>query len=79
MLTRAPGIEPVGRRCEAPGSSSKSESMLDLRQYLGDAVYVDLDNGMIRLTTEDGVSVTNEIFLEPFVYEALVKWVERLR
>lgn len=44
------------------------------KSYLGDGVYVEAVNGMVRLTTEDGISVTNEIFLEPEVFQALVKW-----
>jgi len=47
------------------------------KTYLGDGVYAEMTNGMIRLTTEDGVSVTNEVFLELSVYDALQKYVER--
>ena len=48
--------------------------------YVGDAVYVQvLRTGMIRLTTEDAVSVTNEIFLEPAVYGALIERVAELK
>jgi hypothetical protein len=46
------------------------------KTYLGDSVYADTDSGMIKLTTENGVEVTNTIFLEPEVYNSLVAWVE---
>jgi hypothetical protein len=48
-----------------------------MKQYLGDGVYVSESDGMIRLTTEDGINITNEIFLEEDVYWALRKFVER--
>jgi hypothetical protein len=34
---------------------------------------------MIWLTTENGISVTNQIALEPEVYARLVEYVDRLR
>jgi len=46
--------------------------------YLGDSVYAEVRNGMIVLTTEDGVSVSNEICLEMYVYQALVRFVTDL-
>lgn len=50
------------------------------KQYLGDAVYADLDEWRrIVLTTENGISATNTIVLEPEVYTALLAWVENLR
>lgn len=49
------------------------------KQYLGDGVYVDFDGYMLILTTEDGIRVLNEIFLEPEVYNNLVKYVEELK
>jgi hypothetical protein len=47
------------------------------KQYLGDGVYVETDecNGVI-LTTENGLEVTNRIFLNSMVYRDLVKYVE---
>lgn len=51
---------------------------MDTRKtYLGDAVYVEHEAGMIKLTTENGISVTNTIYLEPRVWAALLKWVEQ--
>lgn len=47
------------------------------KAYLGDGVYVELENGMIKLTAEDGIRATDTIYLEPEVYRALVNWVDR--
>lgn len=49
------------------------------KTYLGDGVYVSraLDGGL-TLTTEDGISTTNVIHLEPEVLMALVRLVERM-
>ncbi len=58
---------------------------MNLKQYLGDGVYVDFDAdlGAFVLTTEDGISVTNRIVLEAEVWAALddfVQWIiARLR
>ena len=50
-----------------------------MKQYLGDAVYVNFDGYALTLTTEDGISISNAIVLEPEVYRALVEYVDRLR
>ena len=52
--------------------------MKDGDEYIGDGVYVTVENGMIKLYTHDGRGETNTIFLEPEVYTALVKWHTRL-
>jgi len=45
--------------------------------YIGDGVYVEMDQyGDLVLTTEDGISVTNRIILEPGVWRALVMYAE---
>lgn len=49
-----------------------------VKQYLGDAVYVDYDGYDLILTTEDGLSTTNRIVLEPNVYRALLDYVTGL-
>lgn len=46
------------------------------KRYLGDAVYVEVENGMFKLTTEDGLRATNTIFLEPEVYRSFVDFAE---
>lgn len=45
------------------------------KTYLGDSVYAEMDNGMIKLTTENGFGPNNTIYLEPEVYQNLVEWV----
>lgn len=49
------------------------------KAYLGDGCYVRFDGYALWLTTEDGISVQNEICLEPEVYGALVEYVAALR
>jgi hypothetical protein len=46
-----------------------------MKTYLGDGVYADIENNMVKLTTEDGISVGNVIYLESEVYDALVNFV----
>ncbi len=50
-----------------------------MRHYIGDGVYLTIDGPIVELATEDGVSVTNHIVLEPEVYAALIATVERAR
>jgi hypothetical protein len=38
-----------------------------LKTYLGDGVYAEIGHGELILTTENGISVTNRIVLEPEV------------
>lgn len=45
--------------------------------YIGDAVYAVFDGGGITLTTEDGIRVTNSIYLEMEVILALQEYIER--
>lgn len=40
--------------------------------YLGDGAYAEFGGYDIRITTEDGVSVTNEVFLGPREIVALI-------
>ena len=47
------------------------------KEYLGDGVYVEVENGGLALTTENGIEVTNTIFLEVEVYRALMNYFER--
>lgn len=46
------------------------------KEYLGDSVYAEIENGMVKLTTENGFGPSNEIFLEPEVINALNRYVE---
>jgi len=46
----------------------------EAKQYLGDAVYCGFDGHYIILTTEDGRTVQNKIFLEPKVLKCLIDY-----
>ena len=48
------------------------------KEYLGDGVYVDQNavSGALVLTTEDGYSTTNVIYLEPEVLDALLRYLK---
>lgn len=52
--------------------------MSELKDYIGDGVYADLVNGVIRITTENGIEATNTIYLEPAVFEALKRYADRV-
>ncbi len=48
------------------------------KTYLGDSVYVEEEGEtrMIKLYTNNGFGPSNIIYLEPEVWEALVRWKE---
>lgn len=47
----------------------------DLKVYLGDGVFVQRDSlGRVILSTEDGMSITNQIYLEGEVLAAFDAW-----
>lgn len=50
-----------------------------MKRYLGDGVYADYDGFRVVLTTEDGISESNRIYLEPQVWNALRDYVIGLR
>ena len=45
------------------------------KRYLGDGVYAELENGMVKLTTEDGINTTYTIFLGPEVVGELRRYL----
>ena len=49
------------------------------KQYIGDGVYAEMDQERDRLvlTTENGISASNTIYLEPEVWDALQLYVRR--
>lgn len=47
------------------------------KRYLGDSVYVEVENGMLKLTTDNGNGPTNTIWLEPIVFDALVEYMNQ--
>lgn len=48
------------------------------KEYLGDSVYVDHDGYYLILTTENGIQVSNTIYLEPDVWTNLEFYVEKI-
>lgn len=48
-----------------------------IKEYIGDSVYVEIDSGMLKLTTENEVRVSDEIFLELHVYLNLVNYANK--
>jgi hypothetical protein len=53
--------------------------MIPAKRYIGDAVYVEYHSPGIRLTTEDGIRVMNEIILEPEVLFELERFLAQLK
>lgn len=49
------------------------------RDYMGDSVYVEMENGMVKLFLDNGLGPSDTIFLEPTVAEALVRYFKRLK
>lgn len=45
------------------------------KEYIGDGIYVEIDEKGIVLTTENGIRITNIIVLEPQVFQALIEYV----
>ena len=46
------------------------------KEYLGDGVYVDVDEwGNLTLTTENGIATTNTIIFEPQTLKALTDYI----
>lgn len=53
------------------------QSAEESKTYLGDGVYVTWNGYDFTLTTENGISVTNTIVLEPAVFLALKAFVQK--
>ena len=49
------------------------------KEYLGDEVYADYNGYHLVLTVENGIGVTEKIYLEPEVYHAFTEYIERLK
>ena len=45
------------------------------KTYLGDGVYVEACSRQLKLTTENGISTSNTIYIDPEVWLALQKFV----
>lgn len=53
--------------------------MSTFKRYLGDGCYVELDRGMVKLTTSNGTEDTNTVYLEPEVLAQFLRWLEDVR
>ena len=53
---------------------------METKAYLGDSVYAEYANGMVTLTTDNGLpeDPSNTIHLEPEVFSALTTFVKRI-
>jgi hypothetical protein len=51
------------------------------KTYLGDSVYVEIEDGMIKLTTNNGYpdDPRNVIFMEPAVLNGFIQWLQHLK
>ena len=49
-----------------------------MKSYLGDGVYVEVKDGGVVLTTEDGIEATNTIVLEAEVLKELFDFFQRI-
>ncbi len=47
------------------------------KRYLGDGVYAQIENGMVKLTAENDIEATNTIYLEQAVIDELIRYLER--
>lgn len=48
-------------------------------EYLGDGLYVEHDGWHVRLYAPNNLGHEQELFLEPDVLAAFLRWVERLK
>ena len=44
------------------------------KTYLGDGAYAEYDGFGVEVTTENGIAVTNRVYLEPEVFVSLMKY-----
>lgn len=51
----------------------------EYKDYLGDSVYAAVEDGTVKLTTENGYGPSNTIYLEQDVLAALTRYVKRLQ
>ncbi|MEE9366698.1 MAG: hypothetical protein V3W44_08435 [Dehalococcoidales bacterium] len=49
------------------------------KAYLGDSVYAEIENGMLKLTTNNGYEDSNTIYLEPAIIPALLAYITGMR
>lgn len=47
------------------------------KEYIGDSVYVEIENRMVKLTTDNGRGPSNTIYLELEVLNQLINYLKR--
>lgn len=47
------------------------------KEYIGDGVYINNDGYSIILTTENGISTQNEIYLESAILRSMLDYIRR--
>jgi hypothetical protein len=47
------------------------------KQYLGDSVYVEIENERLKLTTDNGEGPSNTIYIDYTVWQALLAYVDQ--
>jgi hypothetical protein len=53
--------------------------MNECTQYLGDSVYAEVEDGMVKLTTNNGIGASNTIFMNADVVRELLDYIKRKR
>ena len=62
------------------GKDMKEDNRLVSKVYLGDGAYADIaPTGDLVLTTENGISVQNEVYIEPEDYPRLEEFIKLVR
>lgn len=52
--------------------------MSDGKSYIGDSVYAEIEDGVLKLTTDNGTGPTNTIYLDQDVYLSLLRHVAEM-
>ena len=53
-------------------------TIAERKMYLGDGLYASFDGYHVVLSAEDGISVSNEVYLESSVARAAIKYMEKV-
>lgn len=49
------------------------------KEYLGDGVYIQIDTiGRIILTVEDGISISDTIYIDQTIMKGIINYLEKL-
>jgi hypothetical protein len=48
------------------------------KDYMGDGVYIKDVGFGVELTTENGISVQNTVFIEPLTWKSMVRYMARV-